>query len=138
MYFKFKGVVIYVVSYVCNIHAWLYFIGNVDYQFPRDGYIQVIVSGGVDRVPFNITIKDDNTLERAEFFRLSIVDVSLPSGVTVGSRHSTEVVIYDDDRKCIIYMYIFVTICYLLKDTRLIVQCKTIMRDSMEHAQTGL
>ena len=90
-------VCIYIILY---IHACLCcLIGNVDYQLPRDGYLQVIVSGGADRVPFNITVNDDNILERAEIFQLSIVDESLPHGVTVGSKHA-EVVIYDDDRKC--------------------------------------
>ena len=86
------------------IHPWLYLTGGVDYQFPRGGFTQVIVSGGADRVSFNITINDDNILERTENFRLSIVDVSLPCGVIVGSRQSAEVVIFDDDRKYIYWM----------------------------------
>ena len=86
------------------IHPWLYLTGGVDYQFPRGGYTQVVVSGGADRVPFNITINNDNILERTENFRLSIVDASLPCGVIAGSRQSAEVVIFDDDRKYIYWM----------------------------------
>ena len=86
------------------IHPWLYLTGGVDYQFPRGSYTQVIVSGGADRVPFNITIYDDNILERTENFQLSIVDVFLPYGVIVGNRQSAEVVIFDDDRKYIYWM----------------------------------
>ena len=71
----------------------------------------------------------------------------MPRGVTVESRHSTEVVIYDDDRKYT-YSYVCITIFllrmllhnYMLKDTRLInilysvvIIHKIIMRDSMEH-----
>ena len=85
-----------------SVHPCLYcLIGSTDYQFPQDGYMQVIVSGGADKVPFDITVKDDNILERAENFQLSIVDVSLPHGVIIGSRQSAEVIIYDDDRKYI-------------------------------------
>ena len=77
----------------------MYLTGNRDYEFPRGGYIQVVVSSGTDRVPLNVTVKDDFILERTENFRLSIVDVSLSCGVIVGSRRSAEVVIFDNDRK---------------------------------------
>ena len=90
-------------TYICT---WLYLTGNRDYEFPRGGYIQVVVSGGNDRVSFNITIKDDIIVERNENFRLSIVNVSLPCGVIVGSRQSAEVVIFDDERKYISNVFI--------------------------------
>ena len=76
-------------------------MGSIDYQYLRNDYMQVVISGGADKVPFNITVKDDNILERNEIFRLSIVDISLPHGITIGSRRSAEVVIHDDDRKYI-------------------------------------
>ena len=87
--------------------------GNDDYHFPSGGYMQVIISGGIDTVPINIAVKDDNIVEKVENFWLTIVDISLPCGVTVGSTQRAAVVILDDDSKCILLAIDYVN-CYIV------------------------
>ena len=54
-------------------------------------------SPGVTRVPFNISVTDDSTLEKNENFRLTIDPILLPDNVTVGVPNQAKVRIVDDD-----------------------------------------
>ena len=51
------------------------------------------------RVPFNVTIIDDNIIESDEIFYLNITTDSLPNGVSVGYPNQTTVTIKDDEGK---------------------------------------
>ena len=75
---------------------------TVDYQYTprRSGQITVIIPAGRTSVSFDVTILDDIIIEEdIESFQLSIVDVSLPHDVSVGSIQNATVNIIDDDCK---------------------------------------
>ena len=76
-----------------------YLTGRVDYDFPRDGYVQAIVPGGLNTGSFAITIKDDKIIEGDEYFNVTIVKESLPHGYTWQGPETVPVYILDDDRK---------------------------------------
>ena len=50
-------------------------------------------------VSFNITLNDDAIIERNENLMLTIINSSLPFGVTVGDPGEATVTIVDDDGK---------------------------------------
>ena len=85
---------------------------GADFDYPRGGYIQVIIPPEQKlTVTIPLKTKDDKISERPETFRLTIVDISLPRGVSVGNMRYAEVEIIDNDRKyyCLI---IFTVIFY--------------------------
>ena len=88
---------------------------GADFDYPRSGYIQVVFPPAKERtVTIPLITKDDKISEMTETFRLSIIDISLPHGVSVGNMHSAEVEILDNDRKyysLIIFTIIFISCC---------------------------
>ncbi|XP_065915710.1 extracellular matrix protein 3-like [Dysidea avara] len=69
--------------------------GDIDYSSTTT-YI-IPFPAGVTRVPFNITIIDDNILESDEIFYLTITTDSLPNGISVGYPNQTTVTIEDNE-----------------------------------------
>ena len=65
------------------------------------GPYTVTFPAGMTRVPFNITINDDDILEGNENFMLTINPSSVPTGVTVGTPDQATVTIVDGDGKYI-------------------------------------
>ena len=63
------------------------------------GPYTVTFPAGTTRVPFNVSINNDDILEDNEDFMLTINPSSVPTGVTVGSPDQATVTIVDDDRK---------------------------------------
>ena len=57
----------------------------------------MMIPAGVKRVPFNVSITDDDILEANENFMLTIESSSLPNGVTVGDPDQSMVTIVNDD-----------------------------------------
>ena len=58
-----------------------------------------MIPAGAITVPFNISIFDDNILEGDEDFDITIIQSSLPDGVSRGNPGTATVNIVDDDRK---------------------------------------
>ena len=54
---------------------------------------------GVTRVPFNVTIIDDDILEHDETFTLTTDLFTLPNRVTIGSSSHAIITIINDDSK---------------------------------------
>ena len=65
----------------------------------NSGPYSVQFDAGVTEVSFNVTLKDDSSLEDNETFTLSINSPSLPSRVTIGDDGQTTVTIRNDDGK---------------------------------------
>ena len=72
--------------------------GNDDYN---SGPYNVTFLAGVTRVPFSVSIVDDNVLEDNENFSLSIDFSVLPNNVTVDNISQAIVTILDNDGKCV-------------------------------------
>ena len=70
--------------------------GGVDYN---SGSYTVQFNVGVTQMLFNVTLKDDSSLEDNETFALSINSSSLPSSITIGDHRQTTVTIRNDDGK---------------------------------------
>ena len=70
--------------------------GGEDYDFRPH---TVEFSAGMTRIPLNVSINDNNILERNETFSLVIDESSLPKDVTVDDRGNITVTIVDDDCK---------------------------------------
>ena len=68
--------------------------GGADYV---SGPYTVIFPVGVISVSFNASINDDNVLEDNESFTLTIIESSLPDGVTIGGTAQATVTILDTD-----------------------------------------
>ena len=66
---------------------------------PPNQYIKVRFSAGETRVSFDVNIIDDDLMENSETFRITIYDLSVPYGITLGSITSAEVTIVDNDSK---------------------------------------
>ena len=82
--------------YNYRIIIMMEYVGEgVDYN---SGSYTVQFNVGVTRVPFNISLNNDNIMEGNETFNLKINTQSLPNGVTVGSSQTT-VTILANDRK---------------------------------------
>ena len=62
------------------------------------GPYTVTFAAGVTRVPFNVPITDDMTLEGNENFMLTINETSLPGDITRGTPGEATVIIVDNDR----------------------------------------
>ena len=62
----------------------------------NSGAFTVVFNAGVTRVPFNVSINEDNVLEGNETFNLNIDSSSLPSKVTIANGQTT-VTIVDND-----------------------------------------
>ena len=71
---------------------------NDDYN---SGPYNVTFLAGVTRVPFSVSITDDNVLEDNENFLLSIDFSVLPNNVTVDNISQATVTILDNDGKCV-------------------------------------
>ena len=56
-------------------------------------------TAGQTSAPFSVPISDDNTLENAETFNVTIIHSSLPDRVTVVYPHEATVIIGNDDSK---------------------------------------
>ena len=84
---------------------------GADFDYPRSGYIQVVFPPAKKQtVTIPLKTKDDKISEMTETFRLTIVDISLPRGVSVGNMRSAEIEIVDNDRKyyCLImFNYVY-------------------------------
>ena len=63
------------------------------------GPYTVTFPAGETRIPFNVTINDDDIYEGNETFMLTIDETSLPGGVVRGNPGQATVTIVDDDRK---------------------------------------
>lgn len=63
------------------------------------GQYNVILSAGMTRIPFNVSITNDNTSEINEKFDIIIDVLSLPLNVDVGDVYQATVMILDDDSK---------------------------------------
>ena len=68
--------------------------GGVDYN---SGPYTVQFDVGVTQMLFNVTMKDDSSLEDNETFTLNINSSSLPSSITIGDHRQTTVTIRNDD-----------------------------------------
>ena len=72
------------------------YVGGEDYDFEP----QIVeFSVGMTRIPLNLSINDDDILERNETFILAVNTSSLPKDVTVDNDGQVTVTIVDDDRK---------------------------------------
>ena len=72
------------------------FIGPLDYLFNRRFF--VTVPAGETRVPFNVTLHDDDMSEANENFELVIViPDSVIDGIVRGRLHRAIITIVDDD-----------------------------------------
>ena len=104
-----------ILTYICMVHFFIninnngkmvramiamYLTGSED--FNATSPIQFLFSGGQTKASYNIKIFDDSILEDIEMFIVSIDPLSLPYGVVFGDVPTAEVVIIDDDSKCII------------------------------------
>ena len=70
--------------------------GGVDYD---SGPYTVTFTAGQTSVPFDVAIIDNNILEANEDFTLTIIQSSLPDGVTRGNPFRATVTILDNDRE---------------------------------------
>jgi len=68
--------------------------GGVDYD---SGIYTVTFPAGQTRVPIDVGINDDDTLENDEDFDITIIRNTLPDGVTRGNPGSATVTIEDND-----------------------------------------
>ena len=62
---------------------------------------------GQTSASFDITVNDDNILERSETFTIEVDSSSLPSGVSLGGTSQATVAIDNEDCKLQISLYIF-------------------------------
>ena len=85
----------------------LIILGGVDYTA---GPYAVMFPAGQMSALFDITINDDNILERSETFTIDVDSSSLPTGVSVSSTSQATVAIDNDDCKLQISLYIFVQV----------------------------
>lgn len=77
----------------------IYFAGDEDYLIPPNQIIKVIFPAGTISASFDVNIIDDLQLEDSETFHVSIDELSVPFGVTLGFIKSATVTILDDDSK---------------------------------------
>ena len=74
-------------------------------DFEATSPVQVLFPGGITRVSFDVRTVDTVMLEDSEKFIVSIDPLSLPYGVILGDNPTAEVVIMDNDGKCIAVNY---------------------------------
>ena len=84
---------VYIVSYV----EVLYLTGGEDYI--SEEHIMVEFPAGKTRASFKVTINDDNILEGDEIFSVTIHELSVPYGITLGTLTNYTVTIRDNDSK---------------------------------------
>ena len=77
--------------------------GDSDYNFSI--FYNVTIPAGQITTPFNISITDDNVLERNESFNIFIIPELLPSDISLGNPNRTTVTIVDDDSKSLVSLY---------------------------------
>ena len=77
----------------------MYLTGGEDFEISDHRYIIVNFAAGQTRAAFDVNIIDDKEMEETETFRVSIFELSVPYGVTLGFDTSTEVTIIDNDSK---------------------------------------
>ena len=81
---------------------------GIDYKFGP--HAMITFPAGVTRVPINISLTGDNTLEGIEHFGLTINSSSLPNNVTIGNPDTAVVTIVDRKGKYVsnkVYTYFF-------------------------------
>lgn len=74
----------------------------MDYKRPRDDILLVTIYAGHSSGHGDMIIIDDNLYEADfEYFQLTIVEISLPRGITIvpGSSNTATVRIADNERK---------------------------------------
>ena len=71
-------------------------------MYPPNGIIEVIFRPKKDTAIVGLQIKEDRISELNEIVKLSIVEVSLPHGFSLGETNCAEIEIIDDDRKYIV------------------------------------
>lgn len=59
------------------------------------------------RIPFDVSIINDNVLEFNQRFNLIIDKSSLPVDINVGSTYQARVIVVDDDGKFFVLAYIY-------------------------------
>ena len=79
------------------IYVVLLYIAGEDYN---GSPITINIPAGVTMQPLAINIIDDNIVECNETFNVTMMSVTT-CGVTIGSNRISEVMIRDDDGKCI-------------------------------------
>ena len=85
-----------------NLLFTAYVTANRDYTYPRGGVVQVVFHPGSQVASFQLKLVNDRISEKTEIFRVTIIEVSVPDGVTtLGGFNSTEIYITDDDCKYI-------------------------------------
>jgi len=84
------------ICYKFNVH----FLIVWDFEHPPNGYVRALFHAGQDTATFDLKIYNDEILERDEKFRVSIVEVSLPFGVSLGDTTTANVSIIDKNSKC--------------------------------------
>jgi len=87
--------------------------GSVDYD---SGPYTVMFTAGWTSALCNIPIIDDNLFETNESFSLTIIQGSLPTGVSRGSHNQVTVVILDNDGEQLynqlLFLYVIPTYLY--------------------------
>ena len=63
------------------------------------GSYHITFLSGITLAVFNISIINDNIVEKKENFTLSINESSLPFGVIIGKHNQAQVIIKDNDSK---------------------------------------
>ena len=84
--------------------------GGTDYKFTPNN---ITFTTGVTRVPFNVTIIDDDVFEYDEIFYLNVTTDSLPNGVSIGYPNQTAVTIEDDEGIISYLQFYFYPMCYM-------------------------
>ena len=79
----------------------MYLTGYQDYSLlsADPEFVQVSFPAGENRATFDVSITDDDQLEDRESFFVTIFDLSVPLGVTLGYCDNATVNILDDDSK---------------------------------------
>ena len=79
----------------------LLFTGGEDFEATSP--VQVLFPGGITRTTFDVRMVGNmvEKLEDSEKFVVSIDPLSLPYGVVLGDNPTAEVIIMDNDGKCI-------------------------------------
>ena len=92
-------IIVYIGNYIIIICMYIKLTErNKDYA---PGPFIVVFKTGITRVPFKVSLHDDNVFEDDENFTLSIEQSSLPSNINIRDPSQATVTIKDDDCKLI-------------------------------------
>ena len=78
--------------------------GGVDHSMENVEWYNITFPAGVTCSSFNIPIKDDKKSEGDEQFTITIMEESLPYGVTLGENTTATATIIDNDSELVIYI----------------------------------